>query len=94
MTFSYIAGLHCPKCQAIYEKSKIHHLCACGAPLLVDYHLEDLAKAIKPKDILTRNPDLWCYHELLPVQNECNVVSLGEGMTPLMAMPRLGQDMI
>ena len=34
---------------------------------------------------------MWRYHELLPVTGAGRVVSLGEGMTPLLAMPRLGQ---
>ena len=37
-------------------------------------------------------PDLWRYHELLPVSDASRVVSLGEGMTPLLALPRLGQS--
>ena len=32
---------------------------------------------------------MWRYHELLPVRNAQHVVTLGEGMTPLLAAPRL-----
>jgi threonine synthase len=38
-----------------------------------------------------RPADLWRYHELLPVREAGHVVSLGEGMTPLLAVPRLGE---
>ncbi len=34
--------------------------------------------------------DLWSYHELLPVSDARHVVGLGEGMTPLLAMPVIG----
>jgi len=33
---------------------------------------------------------MWRYHELLPVRSKTAIVSLGEGMTPLLAMPQLG----
>ncbi len=32
---------------------------------------------------------MWRYHELLPVREEQHVLTLGEGMTPLLAAPRL-----
>jgi threonine synthase len=32
---------------------------------------------------------MWRYHELLPVRDEKHVVTLGEGMTPLLAAPCL-----
>lgn len=39
------------------------------------------------------NPTLWRYHELLPVANKENDITLGEGMTPLLPMPRLGKEL-
>jgi len=44
-------------------------------------------------ELATRPPDLWRYHELLPVRSPGNVVSLGEGMTPLLPMPRYGREL-
>jgi threonine synthase len=44
-------------------------------------------------ELATRPPDLWRYHELLPVRSPDNVVSLGEGMTPLLPMPRYGREL-
>jgi threonine synthase len=38
-----------------------------------------------------RPPSLWRYHEVLPVRDPDNVVTLGEGMTPLTALPALGR---
>jgi threonine synthase len=93
MKFSYLARLHCPKCQAEYRSDEIHQLCACGSPLLADYDLETLKKQLAPGDLVGRKPDLWRYHELLPVTKAENVVSLGEGMTPLVSMQRLGAEM-
>jgi threonine synthase len=33
---------------------------------------------------------MWRYREVLPVENDANIVSLGEGWTPLLSAPRLG----
>ncbi|RST76979.1 threonine synthase [Siminovitchia acidinfaciens] len=93
MTFSFVTQLSCSKCSHVYSSDLIHQLCKCGFPLLVDYDLEALAKVLKPKDLLERSHDLWRYHELLPIKRPENVVSLGEGMTPLLPMPKLGADM-
>ncbi|WP_142829140.1 threonine synthase [Planococcus soli] len=93
MTYSYVSHLYCPKCEAVYDTKQQHQLCTCGSPLLVDYDWDKLKAAWKPEDLLKREPNLWRYHELLPVENETNVVSQGEGMTPLIKMPTLGQDM-
>lgn len=93
MHYSYIDHLYCPKCEEKYSKDEVHNLCKCGAPLLVEYDLDELAKNWKPSDLINRNSNLWRYHELLPVSNEENVVSLGEGMTPLIEMPLIGSDM-
>ena len=93
MPFSYVSHLSCPKCQSVYSSDEIHQLCACGSPLLVKYHLEELAFSLKPSDLMTRPSTLWRYHEWLPVQSEDNVVTLGEGVTPLIPMPRIGREM-
>ncbi|RXZ00056.1 threonine synthase [Fictibacillus sp. S7] len=91
MSFSFVSHLVCPKCSKTYDHNKLHQLCTCGSPLLVDYDLERL----KEEDVIidqARN-DLWRYHKLLPVTSEEHVVSLGEGMTPLLPMPELGAEL-
>ncbi|WP_079525267.1 threonine synthase [Halobacillus hunanensis] len=93
MRYSYISHLYCPKCLQTYAKDAIHHLCDCEAPLLVEYNLDQLAKEWSPADLERRTPDLWRYHELLPVQSQEHVTTMGEGMTPLLSMPTLGENM-
>jgi threonine synthase len=63
----------------------------CGSPLLARYDLA--AVTATPADIAARASDLWRYHELLPVSSPQHVVSLGEGMTPLLSAPRLGAEL-
>jgi threonine synthase len=93
MSFSYVSHLYCPKCSKQYSTKEKHQLCECGSPLLVEYNLDELKGNLKPEDLIPREKGLWRYHELLPVENEENVVSLGEGMTPLLRMDRLGSHM-
>jgi len=93
MPFSFLSHLYCPKCQETYNPDAIQQLCACGSPLLVDYDLASLKTQLKPSDLVGRPSSLWRYHELLPVKSADHVVSLGEGMTPLLPMSRLGRDM-
>ena len=59
-------------------------------PLLARYDLAAAAAAVTPEQLAARPPDLWRYQGLLPVGSRPAVVSLGEGLTPLLALPRLG----
>ncbi|MFD1990598.1 threonine synthase [Paenibacillus nicotianae] len=91
MMYSYVSHLECPVCDTTYDANKIQQLCTCGSPLLVRYDLERIRNEVKRSAIRERNHDLWRYHELLPVQHEDHVITLGEGMTPLLPMPKLGE---
>ena len=93
MKYSYISHLKCPKCKKTYDHHEKNQLCSCGAPLLVEYDLEELGRNLSRNTLVGRISSLWRYHELLPVEHEENVVSLGEGMTPLLPMPEIGKNM-
>jgi len=87
--YSALSHLGCPRCGARHDAGQVHGTCSCGSPLLARYDLRRIQ--VTPGDIAGRPADLWRYHELLPVREPGHVVSLGEGMTPLLAMPRLGR---
>ncbi len=59
-------------------------------PLWVRYDLDAIGKALTRDDLVRRPPTLWRYRELLPVPLTEEPVSLGEGMSPLLAARRLG----
>jgi len=59
-------------------------------PLWVRYDLAAVARAVSRDDLVRREPTLWRYRELLPPR-ENDVVSLGEGLTPLLRCPQLGR---
>jgi len=86
----FVDYLECPKCGKTYSAENIVQLCSCGAPLLVRYNLKLLKKSISKNDLKERLPSLWRYREFLPIKEEQNIVSLGEGMTPLLLLNTLG----
>lgn len=61
-----------------------------GRPIWVRYDLEQIAATTSRDDLAGRAPTLWRYDELLPNRNVEHVVSLGEGMTPVLSASRLG----
>jgi threonine synthase len=72
-------SLHCSRCQWRSPIDALYNLCpTCSAPILVQY---DLVPA--PRFSCTR-PDMWRYIDVLPVDDESEIVTLGEGITPLL----------
>ena len=92
-TGSFIKELYCPKCSRVYSKDEIQHLCECGSPLLVRYDLERAKKELNKNDLIKRSPSLWRYKELLPVEDDENIVSLGEGFTPIIQLNAAGKKL-
>jgi len=62
-------------------------------PLWVRYDLEAIARDVDRSSLRGRESSMWRYRELLPVEEEENIVSLGEGVTPLLHAPRLGREL-
>lgn len=86
----YVNHLACPKCEKQYSHDQFIQTCpACGAPLLVKYDLAAVGKKLRKSDLTGRVHNLWRYRELLPVENEVNIVSLGEVVTPLVPLKKL-----
>ena len=72
----------------------MHNLCSqCGKPLLVRYDLKRAGESLTKESLQGRQPDLWRYREVLPVEQDENIVSLGEGFTPLVRASRLGAQL-
>src|SRR5260370_22049250 len=88
--FSYLDHLECSECQKRYEAERAWNASpCCERPLLARYDLEALARDMTPGEFAGREATMWRYHELLTVSNAEAVLSLGEGMTPLLEMARL-----
>ncbi|MGH3760354.1 threonine synthase [Actinophytocola sp.] len=85
---SALSHLDCARCGTRYDAAEPHNLCTCGTPLLARYDLDRVT--VSTSDIAARPADLWRYRELLPVRDRANVVTLGEGMTPIVPLPAYG----
>jgi len=88
--FSTLSHLECSRDGSRHDADVVQGTSPIGAPLLARYDIERAAGAVTPAEIATRPPDLWRYHEMLPVRDPARVVTLGEGMTPLLELPRHG----
>ena len=88
---SLVSHLECARCATKFEPGKVYNLCTCGSPLWVRYHLRRVAGKRWRNRLASRPPSLWRYREVLPVTQESSVVSLGEGLTPLIHAQRLGE---
>jgi threonine synthase len=89
-----VTHLECSKCGASYEPQRLYNVCQkCGKPLLVRYDLEVVARTLKRESLALRTSTLWRYREVLPVEHEENVLTLGEGFTPLVHAQRLGAQL-
>jgi threonine synthase len=62
-------------------------------PILVRYDLPAIARRVSPTAFRDRPPTLWRYRELLPLPDDAEPVTLGEGMTPLLPCARLGSQL-
>jgi len=87
--------LKCTSCGTITPYSEIAIECPnCGAKILqAEYNLDLLSDSDWQQQISKREPNLWRYRELLPVLKLDNIVSMGEGYTPLIRLRRLGEKM-
>ena len=81
--------LECSLCKQTYASGQVRHLCSCGGPLLVRYHLEAIRKAWSPAQVREGPNNMWRYAPVLPPAQD-SIVTLGEGMTPLLRARRLG----
>jgi threonine synthase len=89
---SFLSHLECALCSHTFEADRLWNLCPeCNKPLLARYDLEAARQAVAPQDLVRREPNLWRYRELLPVQDPQYALCLGEGFTPLVHATRLGQ---
>jgi len=86
-----VTHLECSLTGKPYPPNRLYNLSEAGKPLLVRYDLEKAAWSLKRESLRTRVASLWRYREVLPVVHDENIVTLGEGWTPLIPVPRIGE---
>ncbi|MEM3656134.1 MAG: pyridoxal-phosphate dependent enzyme, partial [Thermoprotei archaeon] len=92
-THSFITHLECSRCGFRHEHTRLQSVCSkCGGTLFARYDLEQVKNRLDRLALKNRVSSLWRYVEVLPVLWEENIVSLGEGYTPLYRLNRLSDN--
>ncbi len=87
----HMTHLACTLCSKVHDAAVPQNVSTCcSKPLFAVYDLVAASKTMTKESIRTRVKSLWRYREVLPVKVETNIVTLGEGFTPLLPAPRLG----
>jgi threonine synthase len=90
---TFVTHLECSATGERYEADRVHNLSRAGKPLLVRYDLDGIRRAFNKEALARRPADFWRYRELLPVRRTADIVSLGEAVTPLIALPKLAKKL-
>ena len=70
----------CNHCTTTYKISPLRYKCDCGFPLNLQKN------ALRRQKYDTSTPSLWRYRETLPISTDTEIVTLGEGMTPIIPL--------
>ncbi|MDA0769174.1 MAG: threonine synthase [Chloroflexi bacterium] len=91
---SYLTHLECTYCHKTYSSGELHRTCVdCGKVLYPRYDLDAAKGGFDRGSLRDRPANMWRYFEMMPILDEANVVTLGEGYTPIFQAKRLGKDM-
>ena len=87
----HVTHLECSLCAQRFAANRVHNLCSCGGALLVRYDMAAIRENWDRASLYVGRPDMWRYWPVLPVNHHNSIVTLGEGMTPLVRTGRLGK---
>jgi len=91
---SYLTVLSCSSCGRSFDPHMVQTYCPdCNAPLLANYDLDALRRTLDRDKLRLRPKGMWRWGELLPVFSPENIVTLGEGDTPLLRLGNMGSDL-
>lgn len=88
----YLHHLECTACGAQFSPDRPRTVCErCGKVLYPRYDLDRARSEVRREELTGRSPTMWRYLELMPVNDPANIVTLGEGMTPLLPLSAAGR---
>jgi threonine synthase len=94
MADSCLSHLECTGCHATHDADRLATLCtACKKVLYARYDLERARRTMTRESLASRPRGMWRWREIMPVRDARNIVSLGEGDTPLLEARRLGEGL-
>jgi len=87
---SFVSHVECTICGARHDAKRLLTVCEkCGQMLAVRYDLERVKASVTKDGLRQRAPGMYRFRELTPVDDAEERVTLGEGGTPLLELPRL-----
>jgi threonine synthase len=88
----FLTHLVCSACDTEHDAAWLQNLCTkCHKPLLAKYDLKTVSRKLTRQKLRARaDTSLWRFRELLPLPQNVDPISLGEGGTPLLRADRLG----
>ena len=87
---SFVSHIECTICGQHHDATGPQTVCAkCGQMLAVRYDLEGVKRAVTKDALRSRPPGMYRFRELTPLADGETPVTLGEGGTPLLPLPRL-----
>ena len=92
---SRVIGLICRACGSTSPVDAVNACDRCFGPLEVQYDYAEVARRVSRESIERGPNSLWRYRDLLPLERQDgdSLVSLGEGMTPLLRARNLGDEL-
>ena len=87
---SFVSHVECTVCGAHHDAKRLLTVCEkCGQMLAVRYDLPRVKASVTKDALRRRGPGMYRFRELTPVGDSEALVTLGEGGTPLLELPRL-----
>ena len=91
----FLTHLVCSACGTEHDAAGLQNLCTkCQKPLLAKYDLKTISRKLTRQELRVRaDRTLWRFRELLPLPQNVEPISLGEGGTPLLRAGRFGDQL-
>jgi len=87
----YVDRLECTRCGSSFDAQERNLTCTnCGSLLDVKYDYERVRQNLSRDSLSARDHTVWRYRELLPVRHAEDIISLGEGWTPILKSSHYG----
>jgi threonine synthase len=91
---SFMTHVECTVCGHHHDATRLLTVCdKCGQMLAARYDLARVKAAVTPETLASRSPGMYRFRELAPLDAGEEPITLGEGGTPLLALPRLARHL-
>ena len=91
---SFVSHVECTVCGQHHDPKRVLSVCErCGQMLAVRYDLDRVKTSLTKDALRTRAPGMYRFRELTPLAADEEPVTLGEGGTPLLPLPRLAGEL-